>query len=350
MNTASSRLNIERLLKQSCGEKCLRGGSGLALRLLDEAEAASKTLDGLQELWLAAIQYRKAHLLMRVAGAEDMSHASCSSLAHQLFLSASKHTPFAIRGRLYALAAGLRSGDYSLDAQPAILSEVFQLVGTSAVDLRSLNPNTPDTGVLDGVLANLLELTAYYWGTWDSALEGISLDPLFPNGEKSEAWILFGNDLNLSRVRLEKSFAHAELDALLKNDSFYLAVKESDHGEWMAKTKDSDWECLTGTVFMPLLAALLSRRQGSLHTQLASHPERTDPANLRQRKKRLKELLAGRTGFDANTIVIASSEGEIINPELKIYGITRETTVYQGRQVVTPTSRLCVSGSTHRQR
>jgi len=200
MDIASCRLNIERLLKQSCDEKCLRGGSELALETLDEAEAIAKDLHELQGVWLAAIQYRKAHLLMRMMGSDEFPYPEGYSNAHQLFLRASQHAPFAIRGRLYALAAGLKSGQYCLEKQPELLREIFQLVGISSNEMHAENRVERSMGTLDSNLVNLLELSAYYWDTWNPVLEGISHDPLFSNGEKSGAWLLLGNDRDLSRV------------------------------------------------------------------------------------------------------------------------------------------------------
>lgn len=328
---AKIRLKIEALLQKSCDEKCLRGGSDLALSHLDQAETIAKTALGQSDLWLAAVRYRKGHLLMRAAGEKKRGAKACFIKAHECFLSAAAFAPFAIRARLYALPAGLRGGVYTGRNAPGMLADTIALARKSHAEPTPRFATAPQTEPLDNLLANLIELTAYYWGTWNRDMEGFSRNPLFPNGDKSDAWILFGNDPDLSKIRLEKNFAVAELDGILANKAHHLAVKQGDTGKWLMKTGDSAWKNLTETAFMPLLASLLYRRDQAVQRRPSSPFEPNTPDNRRQHKSRLKKFLSERIGFDAAPFVENEAGEERINPNLLIFGVARENWIRQGR-------------------
>ena len=201
------REEVEKLIDFACSEKVLRGGLHEARNFLAEAR---NILSCEEKVWRAKIDYRDAHLCMRMAGMKNVEGAINEARilyeeAFNKFSSIGYGLPYNKLASLYKIPAAIHAR-YNLSKEE-IKSSVLE------------NEFGENSKQLDSNVYNLIELSAYYAGIWSTDLEGISFEK-----EEKSYFVLSNCHENFSRIRMTKEFAEKESLNLLNNDMADIVV------------------------------------------------------------------------------------------------------------------------------
>lgn len=188
------------------GKKVCRGGLEDALRALQSAE--NLLFEGCEDVWRHEIDYRQAHIYMRLAGRcninDDREKAKeFFRIAYDKF-SNIKSGVYELHATVYKIPAGINCGRLSSDDAVDLMKSFNK--DSSEIHLINYNRN----------LYNLYELSCYYGGIWSSNLDGIMI-----NCERDDSYTILSNfDTNNfnEKIKVTKNFAYQELNQL-KNKS-----------------------------------------------------------------------------------------------------------------------------------
>ena len=177
------------------------GGLDEARRSLNEAR---ELLPREEKVWRAKIDYRDAHLCMRMAGMKNVEGSIDEARilyaeAFNKFSSIKYGLPYNRLASLYKIPAAIHAR-YNL-SEEEIKSSVLK------------NEFGENFKQLDSNIYNLIEMSAYYAGIWSTDLEGISFEK-----EEKSYFVLSNCHKDFSRIRMTKEFAEKESLNLLNND------------------------------------------------------------------------------------------------------------------------------------
>lgn len=190
----------------ACGKKVCRGHLEDALLALQNAE--SLLFEGCEDVWRHEIDYRQAHIYMRLAGrcninADRERAKELFRIAYNKF-SNIKNGIYEHHASVYKIPAGINCG--LLSADDAV--DLMKLFNKDPLERHLINYNRN--------LYNLYELSCYYGGIWNSNLDGIMI-----NCERDDSYTILSNfDTNNfnEKVKVTKNFAYQEVTQL-KNKS-----------------------------------------------------------------------------------------------------------------------------------
>ena len=184
------------------GKKVCRGGLEDALHALQSAE--NLLFEGCEDVWRHEIDYRQAHIYMRLAGRcninDDREKAKeFFRMAYNKF-SNIKNGIYEHHAAVYKIPAGINCGLLSSDDAVALM----KLFNKDSSERLLINYNRN--------LYNLYELSCYYGGIWNTNLDGIMI-----NCERDDSYTILSNfDTNNfnKNISVTKKFAKEEINQL----------------------------------------------------------------------------------------------------------------------------------------
>ena len=203
MNTSYvNRGKIKELIQfvdRACGKKVCRGHLEDALLALQNAE--SLLFEGCEDVWRHEIDYRQAHIYMRLAGKYNINNDKGKAkeffhIAYNKF-SNIKSGIYERHAAVYKIPAGINCEILSREDALSMMKS-FDHDG-SGIHLINQNRN----------LYNLYELSCYYGGIWNSNLDGIMI-----NCERDGSYTILSNfDTNNfnKNIMVTKKFAKEEM-------------------------------------------------------------------------------------------------------------------------------------------
>lgn len=188
------------------GKKVCRGGLEDALHALQSAE--NLLFEGCEDVWRHEIDYRQAHIYMRLAGICNIKGDSEKAkeffrIAYNKF-SNIKNGIYEHHAAVYKIPAGINCGLLSANDAVELMKNFDK--DSPEIHLKNYNKN----------LYNLYELSCYYGGIWNNNLDGIML-----NCDRDDSYTILSNfDTNNfnEKINVTKNFAYQEINQL-KNKS-----------------------------------------------------------------------------------------------------------------------------------
>ena len=327
------RERVEQLLKKCTCKKLLRGGTAIAIGYAREAYKCSTLEPALPTPWPELAAYRLAHLVLRQApDPEQLQEADI------LFAEASgradDNVPLGPMPRLYRLAVLHRLSCQGVSVNPETPKTVLQRAREavnrwpSSRDESSEHESKPhrQSPIQDGLI-NMLELAFYFLGEKYEPLEGLS-GPYSDLMLGPDAWMLVGPDPIISRIKMPKELAFAELEdrGRALPDSVLFRLLSREHAEWRLASKPP-WEPANADeiLLLTLLLKKQSLRTEELRLRVAGADGKGSKDRFRQIKRRLKMKLGTLTGQKIDVVPPPVAAGPMI------YGAVHYESAYPRR-------------------
>ena len=211
-NQGDFRKEADIKIERACDHKLLRGGSEdlqYARLLLAEVRRGIPLPEG--QVWKEKVDYREAHICMRMAGLENSIGRSDNARklyqeAFRLFSLVENSNVYGTLAQIYSIAAGKNCG-CELDVKKVLVKICNKTIQSDELEL---NTN----------LFNLLELSAYFTGIWDFEMNGIHFI-------EKRGYTIFScpdEDNRFKGISFSSDFSKAELENLVKLKKVELGI------------------------------------------------------------------------------------------------------------------------------